>query len=125
MSWNTHPSRRKLLEQAVDAGRSGLKGAQADNLVTQPTTGKRNCQLVFRYIDPDIDRWVLFRHAFLHRRSTAFAVMRPEYRLIPQKRADKKDMRSYNETVWDNDQFGLKAQQVTEDLCRPNRACLY
>jgi len=37
-----------------------------------------------------MDRQLFFCHAFLHRKSTALAAMRSEYRLIPQKRADEK-----------------------------------
>jgi hypothetical protein len=37
-----------------------------------------------------MDRRLFFLYAFLHRKSTALAAMRSEYRLIPQKRADEK-----------------------------------
>src|SRR6056297_1506625 len=78
---------RKFFEQPVDAGRGVLKGAQAENLVTHPTTGNCNCQLVLRNVDPDMDRRLFFRHAFLHRKSTALAAMRSGYRLNHDARA--------------------------------------
>jgi hypothetical protein len=52
-----------------------------------PTTGHRNRKFVLRHIDPDIDRWLFVRHAFIHRRSTALAATRSEYRLIRHPRA--------------------------------------
>lgn len=59
----------------------------AENLVTHPTMGNRNCQLVLLKIDSDMDCRLFFRHAFLHRRSTALAALRSGYRLNHHVRA--------------------------------------
>ncbi len=86
---------RKLFERPVDAGRCVLKCAKAENLVSHSTSGNRNCELVLRNVYSNIIRRLFLCHVFLHRRTTALAVIRPRYKLNRHASAAEKDMRSY------------------------------
>lgn len=74
----------KLLQQLANAGGCVLERAKAENLVTTLSTRDRDRKFVLGHINSDVNRSLGVPHVFLHRKRTAPAAPRPEFRLIRQ-----------------------------------------